>query len=58
MPEELTGQAKLFDALTTKGTAFTREERRKYGLLGLLPTAEKTLDAAGRALLARVLHAP
>ena len=44
MPEELTGQAKLFDALTTKGTAFTHEERRKYGLLGLLPTAEKTLE--------------
>jgi malate dehydrogenase (oxaloacetate-decarboxylating) len=44
MPEELTGQAKLFDALTTKGTAFTREERLKYGLLGLLPPAEKTLD--------------
>ena len=44
MPEELTGQAKLFDALTTKGTAFTHDERRKYGLLGLLPTAEKTLE--------------
>src|SRR6476661_6258921 len=44
MPEELTGQAKLFDALTTKGTAFTREERLKYGLFGLLPPAEKTLD--------------
>ncbi len=44
MPEELTGQAKLFDALTTKGTAFTRDERSRYGLLGLLPTAEKTLD--------------
>ncbi len=44
MPEELTGQAKLFDALTTKGTAFTRDERLKYRLLGLLPTAEKTLD--------------
>ncbi|MGZ6855213.1 MAG: oxaloacetate-decarboxylating malate dehydrogenase, partial [Mycobacteriaceae bacterium] len=44
MPEELTGQAKLFDALTTKGTAFTRDERLKFGLLGLLPTAEKTLD--------------
>jgi malate dehydrogenase (oxaloacetate-decarboxylating) len=43
MPEELTGQAKLFEALTTKGTAFTHDERRKYGLLGLLPTAEKTL---------------
>src|SRR5689334_12463684 len=44
MPEELRGQAKLFDALTTKGTAFTRDERLKYRLLGLLPTAEKTLD--------------
>ena len=44
MPEDLQGQAKLFDALTTKGTAFTREERERYGLLGLLPTAEKTLD--------------
>ncbi len=44
MPGELMGQAKLFDALTTKGTAFTHAERLKYGLLGLLPTAEKTLD--------------
>jgi malate dehydrogenase (oxaloacetate-decarboxylating) len=41
MPEELTGQAKLFDALTTKGTAFTHDERRRYGLL---PTAEKNID--------------
>ncbi|HZC93487.1 MAG TPA: NAD-dependent malic enzyme [Mycobacterium sp.] len=39
-----TGQAKLFDALTTKGTAFTHAERRSYGLLGLLPTAVKTLE--------------
>jgi malate dehydrogenase (oxaloacetate-decarboxylating) len=44
MSEGKTGQAKLFDALTTKGTAFTHAERRKYRLLGLLPTAEKTLD--------------
>ena len=44
MSEEKTGQAKLFDALTTKGTAFTHAERRKYGLLGLLPLAEKTLE--------------
>src|SRR5262249_61921427 len=43
MSEELTGHARLFDALTTKGTAFTRAERRKLGLVGLLPTAEKTL---------------
>jgi malate dehydrogenase (oxaloacetate-decarboxylating) len=44
LPEPKSGQEKLFDALTTKGTAFTHEERRKFGLLGLLPTAEKTLD--------------
>ncbi|HYR16590.1 MAG TPA: NAD-dependent malic enzyme [Mycobacterium sp.] len=43
MSKEKSGQAKLFDALTTKGTAFTHAERRKFGLLGLLPTAEKTL---------------
>jgi malate dehydrogenase (oxaloacetate-decarboxylating) len=41
---EVTGQARLFDALTTKGTAFTHEERRSLGLLGLLPIAEKTLE--------------
>lgn len=38
------GQARLFDALTTKGTAFTHEERRDLGLLGLLPMAEKTIQ--------------
>ena len=43
MAEEKTGQARLFDALTTKGTAFTHAERREFGLLGLLPIAEKTL---------------
>ena len=44
MSEAKTGQDLLFDALKTKGTAFTHAERRKFGLLGLLPTAEKTLD--------------
>jgi len=44
MSEKKTGQARLFDALTTKGTAFTHAERREFGLLGLLPIAEKTLD--------------
>jgi malate dehydrogenase (oxaloacetate-decarboxylating) len=38
------GTAALFDALTTKGTAFTDDERRKLGLRGLLPTAVKTLE--------------
>ncbi|MDT5172684.1 MAG: hypothetical protein QOD02_6067 [Mycobacterium sp.] len=44
MADEKRGQAVLFDALTTKGTAFSEAERRSYGLLGLLPTAVKTLD--------------
>ncbi|WP_343573646.1 NAD-dependent malic enzyme [Mycobacterium sp.] len=44
MPGEKRGQAALFDALTTKGTAFSETERRELGLLGLLPTAVKTQD--------------
>ncbi|WIM87991.1 NAD-dependent malic enzyme [Candidatus Mycobacterium wuenschmannii] len=44
MAHEKRGQAVLFDALMTKGTAFSEEERRKHGLLGLLPTAVKTMD--------------
>jgi len=44
MPNEKRGQAALFDALTTKGTAFSEAERCRYGLLGLLPTAVKTLE--------------
>jgi malate dehydrogenase (oxaloacetate-decarboxylating) len=43
MYDEAQGQAKLFDALTTKGTAFNVDERRRLGLLGLLPTTVKTL---------------
>jgi malate dehydrogenase (oxaloacetate-decarboxylating) len=43
MSDENRGQARLFDALTTKGTAFTADERHSLGLLGLLPTAVKTL---------------
>ena len=43
MSDEKRGRAKLFDALTTKGTAFTVDERRRLGLLGLLPPAVKTL---------------
>jgi malate dehydrogenase (oxaloacetate-decarboxylating) len=43
LSDEPRGQAKLFDPLTTKGTAFTVEERREFGLLGLLPPAVKTL---------------
>ncbi|MEV4602417.1 NAD-dependent malic enzyme [Amycolatopsis sp. NPDC049253] len=41
MPDR--GHDRLFDPLTTKGTAFTHDERRELGLLGLLPVAEKTI---------------
>jgi malate dehydrogenase (oxaloacetate-decarboxylating) len=44
MANERRGTAALFDALTTKGTAFTADERRELGLRGLLPTAVKTME--------------
>ena len=44
MSDARTGQVALFDALTTKGTAFTRAERRQLRLLGLLRPAVKTIE--------------
>jgi malate dehydrogenase (oxaloacetate-decarboxylating)(NADP+) len=40
----LHGLALLSDAAHNKGTAFTEEERRRYGLEGLLPPAAETLE--------------
>ena len=42
--DSLRGQALLNDPVRNKGTAFTLEERRKYGLEGLLPHTVDTLD--------------
>jgi len=43
--ESVQSSAALFnDPVRNKGTAFTKEERRKYGLEGLLPQAVETLD--------------
>ena len=34
----------LNDPFLNKGTAFTKEEREKYGLLGLLPAQFQTIE--------------
>jgi hypothetical protein len=38
------GTALFNDPIRNKGTAFTKDERRKYGIEGLLPQAVETLD--------------
>src|SRR5271155_2429443 len=38
------GQVLLNDPARNRGTAFTTEERRKYGLEGLLPPAVTTIE--------------
>ncbi len=40
----LSGLSLLHDAIRNKGTAYTRDERRQFGLEGLLPHAVETLD--------------
>jgi malate dehydrogenase (oxaloacetate-decarboxylating)(NADP+) len=40
----LRGQAILNDPIQNKGTAFSADERRRYGLDGLLPTSVEGLD--------------
>jgi malate dehydrogenase (oxaloacetate-decarboxylating)(NADP+) len=42
--QHLSGQALLKDPTRNKGTAFTPEERHKYGLEGLLPPAVTTIE--------------
>jgi malate dehydrogenase (oxaloacetate-decarboxylating)(NADP+) len=42
--DALHGAALLNDAIRNKGTAFTTEERRKFGLEGLPPPPVDSLD--------------
>jgi malic enzyme len=48
------GVALLRHPLYTKGTAFTPEERRTFGLEGLLPQAVSTLEQQGRRAYANI----
>ncbi|HYJ46083.1 MAG TPA: hypothetical protein VEV81_05665, partial [Pyrinomonadaceae bacterium] len=41
---QLTGQALLDNPMLNKGSAFTENERREFGLLGLLPQHPSTID--------------
>jgi malate dehydrogenase (oxaloacetate-decarboxylating)(NADP+) len=38
------GRSIIRDPRTNKGTAFTMEERKKYGLIGLLPDVVETME--------------
>jgi malate dehydrogenase (oxaloacetate-decarboxylating) len=50
LPVSLTGSALLRSPLLNKGTAFTEDERRAFGLHGLLPPVVSTLEEqVGRA---------
>lgn len=42
--EDNTGYSILRNPRLNKGTAFTREEREKYGLVGMLPEAVETIE--------------
>jgi malate dehydrogenase (oxaloacetate-decarboxylating)(NADP+) len=44
MTDQTRGAALLHDPRLNKGSAFTAEERRKYGLEGLLPPSISTMD--------------
>ena len=46
----------LNDPFLYKGTAFTREERKKYGLIGILPPQVETIELGAQSLDDRVLE--
>ena len=50
------GQMLLDHALLNKGSAFTEEERREFGLLGLLPPHVSTVDEQVKRNYANFLH--
>ncbi|MDN5851227.1 MAG: NAD-dependent malic enzyme [Actinomycetia bacterium] len=58
MDQHLTGIAALYDAVTNKGTAFTRKERTALKLDGLLPAAVDDLDTQVERVLGHLAAKP
>ena len=52
----LRGHALLQDPRRNKGTAFTLEERERYGLEGLVPHAVETLDRQAERVMGHLAH--
>ena len=42
--KELKGYSILYNPRKNKGTAFTKSERQKYGLMGILPDAIESME--------------
>ncbi len=51
--ENLKGEDLLRNPYLNKGTAFTEEERKEYGLLGLLPNVVRTIDEQAKIIYER-----
>ncbi len=54
MSEHPTGHERLNDPALNKSTAFTKDERRRFGLRGLLPAAVSTQEGQMRRVLANM----
>ena len=53
-PSDPTGVALLYDPLLNRSTAFSAEERERYGLVGLVPEAVETIE---RQVASRIVNA-
>jgi malate dehydrogenase (oxaloacetate-decarboxylating)(NADP+) len=56
--DDLLGRALLNDPARNKGTAFTEDERRRFGLEGLLPGSAESLDRQVERVLAHLEAKP
>jgi malate dehydrogenase (oxaloacetate-decarboxylating) len=57
-PGRLRGPALLASPLWNRGTAFSEEQRRAFGLVGLLPTAVSSIEGQVRRVYSEYLRQP